>query len=142
MPYLKAVSLRVSNAAPLIFSYLLSSGSLASASLAQLATFAILARALGPAEFGVFVQLSAVTAIAIQVCGLGASDCLLRRISRDRESYPVMLGHNLLLIAFSGMVLVAAGPVAASWLPSLQSDTYLGPGSVALFLFPLCCSRS
>jgi hypothetical protein len=78
----------------MIVSYLLSSGSLAAASLAQLVTFAILARALGPAEFGLFVQISAVTAIAVQICGLGASDCLLRRVAREPASYPDLLGHN------------------------------------------------
>ncbi len=52
---LTAVSRTISTATPMIVSYLLSSGSLAAASLAQLVTFAILARALGPAEFGLFV---------------------------------------------------------------------------------------
>jgi O-antigen/teichoic acid export membrane protein len=102
----------------MIVSYLLSSGSLASASLAQLATFAILARALGPAEFGLFVQISAVTAIAVQICGLGASDCLLRRVSREPASYPILLGHNLVLIGVTGAVLVAAGvAMMSSWAP-------------------------
>src|ERR1700712_2875429 len=107
--HLKAVSRKISTAAPMIVSYLLSSGSLATASLAQLATFAILARALGPAEVGLFVQISAVTAIAVQICGLGASDCLLRRVSREPESYPGLLGHNLVLIGLTGIVLVFGG---------------------------------
>jgi O-antigen/teichoic acid export membrane protein len=100
----------------MIVSYLLSSGSLAAASLAQLVTFAILARALGPAEFGLFVQISAVTAIAVQICGLGASDCLLRRVAREPASYPDLLGHNILLIGLTGAVLVIGGVAAmASW---------------------------
>src|ERR1700684_761235 len=115
---LKAVSRTFSTATPMIVSYLLSSGSLAMASLAQLATFAILARALGPAEFGLFVQISAVTAIAVQICGLGASDCLLRRVSREHASYPILLGHNLVLIGLTGAVLVFGGVVTmSSWAP-------------------------
>jgi O-antigen/teichoic acid export membrane protein len=103
---------------PMIVSYLMSSGSLAAASLAQLATFAILARALGPTQFGLFVQISAVTAIAVQICGLGASDCLLRRVSREPASYSILLGHNLVLIALTGAVLVLSGIAAmSSWAP-------------------------
>lgn len=125
----------ISAAAPMIFSYLLSSGSLAAASLAQLATFAILARALGPAEFGLFVQVSAITAIAVQICGLGASDCLLRRVSRERASYPELLGHNLVLIALTGAVLVAVGVVVMSWWAPVYSQTDIDAGTIALLFF-------
>jgi O-antigen/teichoic acid export membrane protein len=113
--HLTAVRRTISTATPMIVSYLASSGSLASASIAQLATFAILARALGPAEFGLFVQISAVTAIAVQICGLGASDCLLRRVSREPASYPRLVGHNLVLIGLTGAVLVLSGVAAMSW---------------------------
>jgi O-antigen/teichoic acid export membrane protein len=125
----------ISTAAPMIISYLLSSGSLAAASLAQLATFAILARALGPAEFGLFVQISAITAIAVQICGLGASDCLLRRVSRERESYPELLGHNLVLIALTGAVLVAVGVAMMSWWAPVYSQTDIDAGTIALLFF-------
>lgn len=116
MLQINTVSRTISTATPMIVSYLLSSGSLATASLAQLVTFAILARALGPAEFGLFVQITAVTAIAAQICGLGASDCLLRRVAREPASYPDLLGHNFLLIGLSGAALVLGGVAAmASW---------------------------
>lgn len=114
---------------PALVGYLLSIASLASSALSQLATFAILARALGPGEFGLFVQISAVTAVAVQLCGLGASDCLLRRVAREPESYTSLLGHNLLLIGLSGAALVGGGVVAmSSWTrpasrPSLDLTT-------------------
>jgi O-antigen/teichoic acid export membrane protein len=113
---LKDIGDRIRRTGPILFSYLLSSGSLASAALSQLVTFAILGRALGPTEFGLFVQISAVTAIAVQLCGLGASDCLLRSVSREPGSYASLLGHNLLLIGLSGVALVIGGAVAMiSW---------------------------
>lgn len=113
---LKDIGDRIRRTGPILFSYLLSSGSLASAALSQLVTFAILGRALGPTEFGLFVQISAVTAIAVQLCGLGASDRLLRSVSREPGSYASLLGHNLLLIGLSGVVLVIGGAVAMiSW---------------------------
>jgi len=132
---LKAVSRTFSTATPMIVSYLLSSGSLAAASVAQLATFAILARALGPAEFGLFVQISAVTAIAVQICGLGASDCLLRRVSREPASYPALLGHNLILIGLTGAVLVFAGVATmSSWTP-FHSRPDIDVRTIALLFF-------
>lgn len=120
---------------PTLVSYVLSSGSLASAALSQLVTFAILARALGPAEFGLFVQISAVTAIAVQICGLGASDCLLRRVSREPESYPSLLGHNLLLIGSSGAVLVGGGVAAMSSWARLGSAPFVDTPTLTLLFF-------
>jgi O-antigen/teichoic acid export membrane protein len=132
---LKVTTQKISAAAPMILSYLLSSGSLAAASLAQLATFAILARALGPAEFGLFVQISAITAIAVQICGLGASDCLLRRVSRDPASYPILLGHNLVLIGLTGAVLVVGGvALMLSWAP-FRSYAEIDVVTVSLLFF-------
>lgn len=120
---------------PALVSYLMSSGALASAALSQLVTFAILARALGPIEFGLFVQISAVTAIAVQLCGLGASDCLLRRVSREPGSYAALLGHNLCLIGLTGAVLVVAGTAALSgWLRS-GAGPAVDAATLALLLF-------
>ncbi|MCE3544051.1 oligosaccharide flippase family protein, partial [Escherichia coli] len=82
---------------PMIMSYAASSGSLLIANAAQLVTFAILARSFGAVEFGVFVSVTAVTSIAVHLCGLGASECLVRRVARDHAMYPVMMGHNLIL---------------------------------------------
>ena len=132
---LKLTTRTISTAVPMIISYLLSSGSLAAASLAQLATFAILARGLGPTEFGLFVQISAITAIAVQICGLGASDCLLRRVSREPASYPGLLGHNLALIGLTGAMLVAGGvAMMSSWAP-FYFHTDIDVGTIALLFF-------
>lgn len=125
---------RLRHAFPAFVGYLLSSGSLAAAALSQLLTFAILARALGPAEFGLFVQVSAVTAIAVQLCGLGASDCLLRRVSREPECYAGLLGHNLLLIAFSGAALVLVGVAGLSAWLRIGAGPSVGAATLALLL--------
>ena len=119
----------------MIVNYLLSSGSLAAASLAQLMTFAILARALGPAEFGLFVQITAVTAIGVQICGLGAPDCLIRRVAREPASYPSLLGHNFLLIGVSGIVLVLGGIAAMSSWTRMGSGPEIAISTIALLFF-------
>jgi O-antigen/teichoic acid export membrane protein len=132
---LKEFGRRIRFACPPLASYLLSSGSLASAALSQLVTFAILARALGPAEFGLSVQISAVTAVAVQLCGLGASDCLLRRVSREPASYPTLLGHGLLLIGLSGAALVIGGVAAMSSWTRLGSGPSIDITTLALLFF-------
>jgi len=126
---------RIRRARPILIGYLLSGGSLATASLSQLVTFAILARSLGPAEFGLFIQVSAVIAVAVQICGLGASDCLLRRVSREPESYTSLLGHNLLLIGLSGAALVVGGVAAMSSWVRLSSGPSVDALTLALLFF-------
>lgn len=101
---------------PMGLSYMASGGSLIASSVAQLITFAILARALGAQQFGLFVAVSAITNIAVQLCGLGGIESLVRRVASDRMIYPAMAGHNLILTLGSGIVLVGIG---LSFLPSL-----------------------
>lgn len=125
---------RSRSARPAVVSYLQSSGALASAALSQLVTFAILARALGPTEFGLFVQISAVATVAVQLCGLGASDCLLRRVSREPGLYADLLGHNLCLIGASGAVLVVGGVAALSGWLRLSSGSSVDTATLALLL--------
>uniref|UniRef100_A0A9E7ZYC6 Lipopolysaccharide biosynthesis protein n=1 Tax=Bosea sp. NBC_00436 TaxID=2969620 RepID=A0A9E7ZYC6_9HYPH len=130
-----AANERLQRIRPALVGYLMSSGALASAAFSQLVTFAILARALGPIEFGLFVQISAVTAIAVQLCALGASDCLLRRVSREPGSYAALLGHNLCLIAVTGAMLVSGGALALSAWFRIGSGPSVGTGTLVLLLF-------
>ncbi|WP_342027666.1 lipopolysaccharide biosynthesis protein [Paramesorhizobium deserti] len=95
----------------MILSYAASSGSLVTANAAQLVTFAILARFFGADQFGVYVAFTAITSIAVHLCGLGANECLVRRVAQDHAIYPKMLGHNLILIAISSAVLITAGMI-------------------------------
>jgi len=131
----KCIGSKIRSIRPAFIRYLLSSASLASAGLSQLVTFAILARTLGPAEFGLFVQISAATAVAVQLCGLGASDCLLRGVSREPERYRSLLGHNLLLICLSGAVLVVGGVAAMSALAGLGAGPTVDVTTLALLFF-------
>lgn len=107
---------------PLAFSYMASGGSLIASSAAQLLTFAILARALGVVEFSAFIAITAVTAIAVQICGLGAQEALVRRVARAPEDYPLFLGHNLIMGAASGAVLMVLGLIVLPQLFTLSPD--------------------
>ncbi|MDI6026887.1 lipopolysaccharide biosynthesis protein [Corticibacterium sp. UT-5YL-CI-8] len=119
---------------PMAMSYMASGGSLIVASAAQLITFAILARFLGVEEFGLYVAVTAVTAIAIHLCGLGATECLVRRVARDKTMYPIMLGHNIILTVVSSVVLVVIGLIVLPYFYPLSSDMTINVGATLLLL--------
>lgn len=119
---------------PMILSYAASSGSLVIGSAAQLATFAILARWLGVHEFSLFVAITAVASIAVHMCGLGAMECLVRRVARSRSMYPAMLGHNVILTAASGTVLVLAGAAILPVFFTVSPDPATNAAVIALML--------
>ena len=96
----------------MLLSYCASSASLLVANLSQLVTFAILARSFGADEFGRYVSFIAITSIAVHLCGLGASESLVRRVPQDRSSFAGLFGHNLVLTGASGIVLVGLGIAA------------------------------
>src|SRR6478735_9233695 len=119
---------------PMLVSYAASGGSLVISSAAQLLTFAILALWLGVHEFSLFVAITAISNIAVHMCGLGAMECLVRRVARDRAIYPDMLGHNIILTAASGVFLVLLGAVALPFFFTLSSDPATNVAVITLML--------
>ncbi|MCA1442475.1 lipopolysaccharide biosynthesis protein [Ensifer sp. IC4062] len=119
---------------PMLVSYIASGGSLVIGSAAQLLTFAILARWLGVDEFSVFVAVTAVANIAVHLCGLGAMECLVRRVARDRAIYSQMLGHNIILTSASGMALVLIGAAVLPFFLTLSADPLTNFAVITLML--------
>lgn len=124
----------ISRYMPSLLSYIASSGSLIIASAAQLVTFAILARFLGSSEFGMLITIMAITSIAVHVCGFGGAECLLRRVAQDDKIYPTMLGHNLILVAISGILLIAAGMIILPYWVQFSPDPFTNLTSLFLYL--------
>ncbi|HMO28118.1 lipopolysaccharide biosynthesis protein [Enterovirga sp.] len=119
---------------PMLMSYAASGGSLVVSSAAQLLTFALLARFLGVHEFSLLVAITAISSIAVHMCGLGAMECLVRRVARDRTLYPVMLGHNIILTAASGLFLIVAGTVILPFFLTLLPDPAENVALISLML--------
>ena len=94
---------------PMALSYMGSGGSLITSSIAQLATFAILARSLGTEQFALYVTITAFTNVAVQICGFGVQECIVRRVARDPADQPRMMGHALILTTGSFLVLFIIG---------------------------------
>lgn len=128
------LSARIRRYIPSLLSYMASSGSLIMASAAQLVTFAILARFLGAAEFGMFITIMAITSIAVHVCGVGGAECLLRRVAQNDKMYPTMLGHNLILVSISGVLLIILGMVILPYWVEFSTDPVTNYTSLLLYL--------
>ena len=119
---------------PMAMSYAASGVSLIVSSVAQLVTFAILARFLGVEEFSLFVAITAVSNIALHLCGIGATECLVRRVARDHAMYPAMLGHNIILTSISGLVLILAGAIALPFFFQVDPDPLTNAAMITVML--------
>jgi O-antigen/teichoic acid export membrane protein len=117
-----------------------STSSLAIGILAQAFGFVFLARYLGTAQFGHLMAITAVTALANTWCGFGSGEVFRRVVSRDPSLYPEALGHTVLMIILTGVVLTVfllpgmllLMPDAAGFLENLQILLLFVPTSVIL----------
>src|ERR1700722_18598401 len=108
--------------------------------VAQALGFVILARYLGTVQFGHLVTITAVTALANTWCGFGPGEVLRRVAGRDPSRYPDALGHTVLMITGTGLVLsvfVIAGmyyftPAGVDPSEYLQILLFMVPSSVML----------
>lgn len=139
-----------SRLAKMAMAYAASGGSLLVAAATQLVTFAIIARYLGAEQFGIYVVVTAITSIAVTVCGLGGQESLVRRVARNAASYPIMLGHALSLLALSGIALVGLGlcilpvllPLAADPATNILSYTLVLLANLVLYRFIVIAGQS
>lgn len=116
-------------------SYFVSAGTLVFGQVAQLIAFVVLARHLGVAQFGYLMIINAVTAIPVTLCGLGANEALIRRVARDPRAYPMLLGHNLIMIGGTGVVLTITSAVIMYFLVRVSADPLRN--LIVIFIFAL-----
>ena len=64
----------------------------------------LLAKALGPAQFGIFTIITTASNFGLVWCGLGSGEAMRRLIARDRAAYPRAAGHALTLLAATGVL--------------------------------------
>jgi len=114
-------------------SYVASSSALLASSIATFLTFALLARTMGHEQFALNATITALTAVAVQVCGLGSMESLMRRVAQKPSFFPEMLGHVHILNLVSGAVLILIGmvalplifPVSESWPVTLATTAII-----------------
>src|SRR5436305_470907 len=73
--------------------------------LVQAAYFVVIARLLGPTQYGAFVAVIALVAILAPFATLGFGNLLIKNVVRDRTSFAVSWGNALLVGAISGSLL-------------------------------------
>lgn len=76
--------------------------------------FFLLARGLGPTQFGCIAATGAVTALLVPFSGMGSANVMIMRSTRDPEVLPLYYGNALAIMAVTGSVLVL---VAAGFVP-------------------------
>jgi O-antigen/teichoic acid export membrane protein len=119
---------------PAIRLYISSTSLLMAGLMAQSIGFVILARWLGSEQFGHLAMVTAATNLGASWCGLGTGDTMRRRASRDPSLYPDLLGHSLILLAASGVVLTAAMSAIIGFSVTIASDPVENYITVALLV--------
>jgi O-antigen/teichoic acid export membrane protein len=71
----------------------------------QAVYFLLMARGLGPRQYGAFVAVAAAVAIAYPFVGNGTSHLMVKNVARDRRRLPECLGNALFMTLASGLLL-------------------------------------
>ena len=96
----------------------------------QAGYFILIARALGPTEFGAFVGTVAVVALVVPFGGLGLGNLLVKNVSRNRALFAEYWGNALLVSLASGVALLGL----------VMAVTYLIlPASIPRLLILIVC---
>lgn len=72
----------------------------------QAGYFVLIARALGPGEYGAFVGVTALISILAPFSGLGMGHLLVKNVARDKRLFSVYWGNSLFMSAISGLMLM------------------------------------
>jgi O-antigen/teichoic acid export membrane protein len=86
--------------------------------------FILIARSLGPAEYGAFVGTVGLIALVAPFTGLGSGNLLIKNVSRERAFFAEYWGNAILVSIVSGLVLLGfvvavahlALPASVPWL--------------------------
>ena len=73
--------------------------------LIQAIYFIIIARCLGPGQYGAFIAATALTAVMSPFVGLGYGSLLIKNVSRDRRLFAEYWGNGLMMTLVSGSIL-------------------------------------
>jgi O-antigen/teichoic acid export membrane protein len=98
--------------------------------IVQAGYFVLIARALGPHQYGAFVGATALISIVFPFASLGAGNLLIKNVSRDRSLFSVYWGNALFVLSISGFALLLAILLLARWIL---------PATIPLLLIFLIC---
>ncbi len=102
----------------------------------QAVYFILIARALGAREYGVYVSVLALVAVAAPFASLGSGNLLIKHVARAPETFPRQWGRALITTVLSGSaLLVLVTAVARLWLPPSVSVQFVLAIGAADLLF-------
>lgn len=119
---------------PAILLYISSTSSLLVGVVAHSVGFIVLARFLGTEQYGYLATISAVTNLVCPLCGLGTSEAMRRRVGRDPSSYPSLLGHSLIVLGVTGLLLSATVSAGLTLFVKILSDPLANFSLMLLFV--------
>ena len=82
----------------------------------QTGYFILLARLLGPVEYGIYMGVVAASVILSQYTALGSGFIFLKHVSGDRNAFARYWGNTLLATAVAGIPLVLLLGLCSSWM--------------------------
>jgi O-antigen/teichoic acid export membrane protein len=91
----------------------------------QAAYFVLIARLLGPVEYGIFAGALALTSIIGQYSTMGSGTLFLRYVSADPEKFSLYWGNILLVTTLGGILVIAALSLLPARLLSAGSQSIL-----------------
>lgn len=74
----------------------------------QAAYFIVIARSLGPKEYGAFIAATALGAVISPFVGWGSGNLLIKNVARDRSAFAAYWGNGLVITLATGLALVCA----------------------------------
>jgi O-antigen/teichoic acid export membrane protein len=89
--------------------YAVSLATLGVALVTQLGSFVLLARALGPGQFGLLLILTAICSILVEVIGNGADGLMVRATSRDAAGFSLSYARSLGWTLLTALIVVPLG---------------------------------
>lgn len=94
----------------------------------------ILARFLGPEQFGKLTILTTVISIGMVWIGLGSTEMLRRHVARDRSAYPTALGHLIVMVLSTSAVIGTGFAVGMSLMLEVHPDPATNTLIIVLFI--------
>jgi O-antigen/teichoic acid export membrane protein len=83
--------------------------------LTQAGYFILIARSLGPSEYGAFVGVVALIGLLAPFAGIGSGNLLVKNVARDPTLFREYWGNALFISAVTGTILVGLVMVVSRW---------------------------
>jgi O-antigen/teichoic acid export membrane protein len=102
--------------------YVTSTASMGIGLVAHTIGFVILAKTLGPAQFGLLTIITAVANFGLVWSGLGSGELLRRKVARDRTTYPEVLGHAVSILILTSATVGVALAIGLAFTVEVKDD--------------------